>query len=214
MNCIPWPTAGLRRASVNSFGFGGSNAHLVLDDAHHYLKRRGQLGKHSTRHNPPNSLNECIIDTASKNLVQMRSIRTSKPKLFVWTAADESGLERLSTLYGDHFKSHPFTESERCDDIAYTLAVRRSVFQWRSYLVATDHAELQEVKNNLSKAVRSSNGRNAVFVFTGQGAQYAAMGSDLHTYRVFIKSIQESSKVLAELGCTWSLQGRACMLNI
>lgn len=32
-----WPQRGLRRASVNSFGYGGSNAHIVLDDALHFL---------------------------------------------------------------------------------------------------------------------------------------------------------------------------------
>lgn len=26
--CVPWPARGLRRVSVNSFGFGGSNAHV------------------------------------------------------------------------------------------------------------------------------------------------------------------------------------------
>ncbi|KAI0112236.1 polyketide synthase PksD [Nemania sp. FL0031] len=35
---IPWPTEGLRRISVNSFGFGGSNSHVILDDAFHVLE--------------------------------------------------------------------------------------------------------------------------------------------------------------------------------
>lgn len=43
--CVPtvltsWPTDGVRRISVNSFGYGGANAHAVLEDAHHYLKTR------------------------------------------------------------------------------------------------------------------------------------------------------------------------------
>ncbi|CAN9081152.1 unnamed protein product [Alternaria alternata] len=37
-SCIRWPGEGLRRISVNSFGFGGSNAHAILDDAYHTLE--------------------------------------------------------------------------------------------------------------------------------------------------------------------------------
>ena len=37
-SCIPWPKTGLRRISINCFGFGGSNGHLVLDDAFHTLE--------------------------------------------------------------------------------------------------------------------------------------------------------------------------------
>ncbi|RYP67344.1 hypothetical protein DL771_007288 [Monosporascus sp. 5C6A] len=40
-SCIPWPTAGLRRISVNSFGFGGSNGHIIMDDAYHTLEALG-----------------------------------------------------------------------------------------------------------------------------------------------------------------------------
>lgn len=49
---IPWPTEGLRRASVNSFGFGGSNAHAVLDDAQSVLVAYGLQAHHSTSVSP------------------------------------------------------------------------------------------------------------------------------------------------------------------
>jgi acyl transferase domain-containing protein len=39
-NPVPWPTTGVRRVSVNSFGFGGTNAHVILDDAYSVLKER------------------------------------------------------------------------------------------------------------------------------------------------------------------------------
>jgi hypothetical protein len=31
-----------------SFGYGGGNAHCVLDDAYHYLKEHGLSGGHNT----------------------------------------------------------------------------------------------------------------------------------------------------------------------
>jgi acyl transferase domain-containing protein len=49
----PWPTNGLRRISVNSFGVGGTNGHVVLDDAFHYLQDRGLTANHYTQSLPP-----------------------------------------------------------------------------------------------------------------------------------------------------------------
>lgn len=43
-----WPSDGVRRISVNSFGFGGTNAHVVLDDALSYLESWELQGNHNT----------------------------------------------------------------------------------------------------------------------------------------------------------------------
>ncbi|TVY80408.1 Highly reducing polyketide synthase azaB [Lachnellula suecica] len=48
----PWPSKGLRRASVNSFGFGGSNAHCVMEDAYNFLDLRNLEGNHCTTNDP------------------------------------------------------------------------------------------------------------------------------------------------------------------
>ncbi|KAK3385761.1 polyketide synthase PksD [Podospora didyma] len=45
-SCIPWPSQGLRRISVNSFGFGGANSHIILDDALHTIEALGIVGNH------------------------------------------------------------------------------------------------------------------------------------------------------------------------
>ncbi|KAL9110460.1 MAG: hypothetical protein Q9227_005004 [Pyrenula ochraceoflavens] len=50
---VSWPTNGLRRASVQSFGFGGANSHIVLDDAYNFLRMRGLAGNHNTVPKPP-----------------------------------------------------------------------------------------------------------------------------------------------------------------
>ena len=44
----PWDVKGPRRASVNSFGYGGSNAHAILEDTPGYLSSRGLQAPYRT----------------------------------------------------------------------------------------------------------------------------------------------------------------------
>ena len=45
---VVWPNRGLRRASINAFGFGGSSAHIVMDDALSYLTMHNPEGRYHT----------------------------------------------------------------------------------------------------------------------------------------------------------------------
>lgn len=53
LETMPWPAPGLRRISMNSFGVGGSNAHIIVDDAYNYLKTRHINAPHNTAAETP-----------------------------------------------------------------------------------------------------------------------------------------------------------------
>lgn len=62
-----WPTNGLRRASVNSFGFGGSNAHWIMEDAYNFLRLRKLKANHGTSENP-SLLVRCTTDGRASSI--------------------------------------------------------------------------------------------------------------------------------------------------
>lgn len=64
---IPWPSSGLRRASVSSFGFGGSNSHAVLEDAYNYSRLRGLPANHCTVTDPSGA---CRAESSSEGRVR------------------------------------------------------------------------------------------------------------------------------------------------
>ncbi|EPS42294.1 hypothetical protein H072_3762 [Dactylellina haptotyla CBS 200.50] len=91
----PWPGQGLRRASVNSFGFGGSNAHIVLDDAYHYLAEHGLKASHNTTPLP-------MGDSGITNEPMTPSDTRFGPYLLTFSAADRDGVKRMGQLYSDY----------------------------------------------------------------------------------------------------------------
>ncbi|OJJ75778.1 hypothetical protein ASPBRDRAFT_38078 [Aspergillus brasiliensis CBS 101740] len=188
---IPWPTTGLRRACVNSFGFGGTNATVVLDDAYHYLEQHGLTGYHQTH--------PCYTPSPTLPVPAALSTSETTAKLLVWSAADQTAAEKLTAAYHDTIRQWPPTE---LSDLAYTLISRRSRFAWRGFTVAGGGQQLEPVK-----PVRARDGVQLAFVFTGQGAQYLGMGKGLiSAHPVFRQTVDLLDADLHALGCSWSLR--------
>ena len=219
---VPWPISGLRRASVNSFGFGGANSHVILDDAHNYFRLRGLAGKHRTARRPPHlpdvvqvqdtlddsSLGSPFPFTNVTSDISTQEVFPTTPKLLIWSAADDGALKRLGSAYSQHF-TKIFVPNEEgdvyLDDLAYTLGMRQSRLPWRSFLVAESFAKVRDISSYLSPPVRSTEDPKIGFVFTGQGAQWYAMGRELLAFPVFKRSLLEAEEYLYQLGCRWSI---------
>jgi acyl transferase domain-containing protein/NADPH:quinone reductase-like Zn-dependent oxidoreductase/NAD(P)-dependent dehydrogenase (short-subunit alcohol dehydrogenase family)/2-polyprenyl-3-methyl-5-hydroxy-6-metoxy-1,4-benzoquinol methylase len=185
-----WPVASPqqpRRASVNNFGYGGSNAHVILE------------GVDSNLLHPKHIFNGIHAQDQSKVLVL--------------SARDEKGCQRMVSDLVKYLRNHSSTEaSALMQNLSYTLGERRSLFPWvAANVVRFRNNNIDEVIQSLESpqfvAVRMPAHRPRVgMVFTGQGAQWHAMGRELmDMYPSFRATLEEAEKYLRALGAEWSL---------
>ncbi|EEQ31726.1 Type I Iterative PKS [Microsporum canis] len=209
LKLCPWPTTGLRRASVNSFGFGGANAHVILDDAHHYLLSHGLRGQYLKVAPETNSPADSGLSITSMESHEDSTGKGDIPKLLVFSMYDVAGMRRMEASFTDFLVRDMTSTGERgalLSGLAYTLYNRRTVFDFRSFAVAESISTLvTKLKDGLPKFSRASRHTSPVFVFTGQGAQWPAMGRELLSNSVFRSSIESSQATLHRVGCEWNV---------
>ncbi|KAI9046007.1 polyketide synthase module [Aspergillus affinis] len=199
---VPWPTDGLRRASVSSFGFGGTNSHIVFDDALNYLKSRNLLGNHNTVESP-------VLHQSEKDgSVKIATINENvPPKLLVWSTRDEKGIQRLQETWKPFLSEFPSTEKAGLlHDLAYTLGNRRTHHPWKTFAVAGSADDWTLLADKFAPAQKSRASPNMAMVFSGQGAQWFAMGREMLQYTpLFLRSLKAASHYLTSIGCEWNL---------
>ncbi|RYP13408.1 hypothetical protein DL767_010766 [Monosporascus sp. MG133] len=204
---VAWPSSGLRRVSVNSFGFGGTNSHVVLDSAHHYLQDHGLVGNHNCTNLSPNPDGDSDSSMEHHSGQQLNgSSQPVAPKLLVWTAASEKAASRLTQDYLAYYQTHLRPDAAQLDRLAYTLATRRSRLKWRSFAVidAVSDARRNTGFSTMKPIPEAGNAPSIAFIFTGQGAQYSGMGLELIQYEAFKQSLHRTERIYRDLGCKWS----------
>ena len=196
---IPEGKTGAARVSINSFGYGGTNCHMILESLEQFLSDNTHFtsdGVNGT--NGTNGVTGIEVDAASAS---------GMPLLFPLSASSEAALEAMPAQIQKWLAGRDTSASD-LRDLSYTLACRRSLFRWRKAFVAADSAQLAAALDvpKISKT-RAAPSAKIGFVFTGQGAQWAGMGVELMaSSHIFKNSIDESSRILENLGCEWNLE--------
>lgn len=224
----PWSTVGIKRASISSFGYGGTNAHAILDDAAGYLKIAGLKSRHGTTTDLDEGTGSVrssgeesgyLVDASSLPDESMsRSSASSmdfrvplQHKLLVFSAHDERALVDMKEQhleYIQQYEKRTIQHPNMLSKLAYCLSERRSKLPWKSYTLVTNSGESTEVMDLPDARPRRSLAKPRLgYVFTGQGAQWAGMGQELLSYPVFEQSVQAADAHLRnELGCQWSVK--------
>ncbi|KAK3343335.1 hypothetical protein B0H65DRAFT_428251 [Neurospora tetraspora] len=178
-NQKPWP-ATKKYACVNNFGFSGSNSTCIL--AGPPIHREIELGEHGAY---------------------------ITPRLFVLSANDEQALRASIQELGIWLEQHAeLYQTTMPRNLAYTLCQRRSHFPWRVTIVETICSGLAGSLNghDLTPMRASSEQPRLAFIFTGQGAQWYAMGRELlQTHPVFLKAIKRADEALRKVGADFSI---------
>uniref|UniRef100_A0A4E9E756 Uncharacterized protein n=1 Tax=Gibberella zeae TaxID=5518 RepID=A0A4E9E756_GIBZA len=208
-----WPHQGPRRASINSFGFGGANAHVILEDARSYLFRHSLPGRHATTTSCsqlPDATSSRDSESGSDGGTDSSIASQSKliPKLFVFSSNDQEGVKRTAQRILTYLDSTKITIKHGfMSDLAHTLYSKRTALPWKGFAVASTVSDLCQTLEKSPVVVRSSLSfvPRVALVFTGQGAQYFQMGKSLSAYKVFEDSLVRSEGILKRLGCPWSL---------
>ena len=183
---IVWPR-GKRYASINNFGFGGTNAHVVLEKTPFSLSVAGRTTRQHLAGEPPQTW-----------------------RLYVLSAYDQLTLKAMINRLGVYLQQRlELFEKRLSPNLAYTLGQRRSRLPWKIAIPARTLAEVVEATTELRLAPqRSVESPRLGFVFTGQGAQWYAMGRELiSAYSVFKSTIEQIDRFLEKLGAQFSLIG-------
>ncbi|KAL8723272.1 MAG: hypothetical protein Q9225_000394 [Loekoesia sp. 1 TL-2023] len=183
----------VKRVSVNSFGYGGTNAHMIIEGADSLVPDAQKNYKYWSS------------DKQNRTAKIPRSaFLRNRPFLLPFSAHDKATLKSNIDAHGR------VADRYNLLDLSYTLANRRSQLSSRAFTVVS-YANLDSVFNRQEGFHFSEKKKvhSLGFVFTGQGAQWARMGNELMSYYPsFLRSIRILDKALEDLpdAPEWSLE--------
>ncbi|MDJ0843722.1 beta-ketoacyl synthase N-terminal-like domain-containing protein [Crocosphaera sp.] len=174
--CTPWTTTTEKRwAGVSSFGFGGTNGHVILEE-------------------PP----------FSESTVTTEVAKNDPPyQLLTLSAKSQPALQALVERYHNFLKTHPsvalkdvcFTANTKRSQFENRLAIVAASSEDLQQQLTTliNHPDEESIRGVAPRRQRPK----MAFLFTGQGSQYVGMGRQLYeTSSLYRSLIDECDRLL------------------
>jgi acyl transferase domain-containing protein/NAD(P)-dependent dehydrogenase (short-subunit alcohol dehydrogenase family)/acyl carrier protein len=174
---------GRRVAGVNSFGYGGTNAHVVLAE-------------------PP----EDLATTDEVPSLPAAHVETATDPLLLVSARSPEALRELAGKHAEALADPDVDVASYCR----SAAVHRSHHRLRRSFPASDRSSLIDSLRTYSADAAAAvepalEAPKLLFVYTGMGPQWWAMGRQLfETEKVFREAVEECDDVFRELS-GWSI---------
>lgn len=183
-----WPDSTVARASINSFGFGGANSHVILESA------------------ITNTPNGYMTPVQEK---QVNGVAVEGAVVLPLSAHSSKGLQNMAEQLINHIKSR--LDIWNLKDFGFVQATRRSNLARKGYILADSKAILDGFcLSSLHEQQPNHDKLSLAFVFTGQGAQWPQMGSQLVLqYPTFRRTLDDLDGYLSNLGIHaphWSIK--------
>ncbi len=171
----PWePVNAKRMAAISSFGFSGTNAHLIVEEAPTVTNHRAEQDR------PVH-----ILALSARNAEALRQLSTNVAN-------------RIETADTSHIADVCFTANSGRSHFSQRMAIvgeRRD--QFRSHLIEFAGDEAPANVDGTDTLATSLSPAPVAFLFTGQGAQYTGMARELYeTSPTFKRSIDRCDELL------------------
>ena len=181
----PWPQdSGLRRASVSSFGYGGTNGHVIIESVDRLCPWY--------HHGKPRAIADYQYNLTRPLLIGMSA-------------------HNKKTLVQNIDAHRKVVDKYHLPDIAYTLNSRRTQFSSRGYTIAREGQVVAAFsQESFAFASAGKAATKVAFAFTGQGAQWQSMGLEaIRAFPTFAETIDALDSILGHYVSptpTWKLR--------
>ena len=188
--------------AVNSFGFGGTNAHVVLEAAPP-LECRSTTKQRFT----------AGVNCSANGRLGKSAEKANRPLLLPISARDETSLISYGRLIKDSLGS--IDNDQKLADLCYSAGARKEHHQNRLVVLGRNSAQLrsrltrrladENASDGIIQGKSTANVGDITFVFTGQGAQWWQMGRELYADEPVFRDVIDRIDGLLTPLASWSL---------